>query len=137
MRAMQACRTAALGGHVETCDGCGFTRQAYNSCRNRHCPKCQTLANTKWLNARTAELLPVTYFHTVFTLPHELNALALGNKKQIFDILFRSVSETLLTFGENKLGGTLGITAILHTWDQKLNEHIHLQHQSVLAPDQL
>ena len=128
MRAIESCRTAALGGHVEQCDDdrCGFTRNAYNSCRNRHCPKCQAFAKAQWLTARTAELLPVTYFHTVFTLPHELNALALGNKRQVFDILFRSVSQTLLCFAENKLGGQLGITTILHTWDQKLNEHIHL-----------
>jgi hypothetical protein len=126
MRAIQACRTAALGGHIERCDQCGFTRQAYNSCRNRHCPKCQALAKARWLAARQAELLPVNYFHTVFTLPHELNALALANKKIVFDILFRSVSETLLRFAAKELGGKLGVTAILHTWDQKLNEHIHL-----------
>jgi hypothetical protein len=126
MRAIQACRTAALGGHMETCDGCGYTRHAYNSCRNRHCPKCQSLANAQWLNARTAELLPVPYFHTVFTLPHELNTLALCNKKPVFDILFRSVSETLLAFAQKDLGGTPAITSILHTWDQKLNTHIHL-----------
>jgi hypothetical protein len=126
MRAIEACRSPALGGHVETCDACGFTRNAYNSCRNRHCPKCQALAKAQWLAARQAELLPVTYFHTVFTLPHELNALALCNKRQVFNILFGSVSEALLTFAENKLGGTLGFTAILHTWDQKLNTHIHL-----------
>jgi hypothetical protein len=126
LRAIEACRTIALGGHVEQCDTCGFTRQSYNSCRNRHCPKCQALAKAQWLAAREAELLPVPYFHTVFTLPHELNALALCNKKPVFDILFRSVSETLLTFAENDLGGKLGITSILHTWDQKLNTHIHL-----------
>jgi len=126
MRAIVACRTAALGGHIERCDACGFTRQSYNSCRNRHCPKCQALAKARWLCAREAELLPVKYFHTVFTLPHELNALALGNKKIVFDILFRSVSETLLSFAAQKLGGKLGLTSILHTWDQKLNTHIHL-----------
>src|ERR1035438_4013216 len=126
MRAIQACRTLALGGHVEQCDTCGFTRQSYNSCRNRHCPKCQALAKAQWLAARQAELLPVPYFHAVFTLPHELNGLALCNKKPVFDILFRSVSETLLAFAANNLGGKLGITAILHTWDQKLNTHIHL-----------
>ena len=126
MRAIQACRTAALGGHVEQCDACGFTRQAYNSCRNRHCPKCQALVKAQWLAARQSELLPVPYFHAVFTLPHELNALALCNKKPVFDILFHSVSETLLTFAANTLGGKLGLTSILHTWDQKLNTHIHL-----------
>ncbi len=126
MRAIEACRTAALGGHVEQCDHCGSTRHAYNSCRNRHCPKCQALAKARWLAARQAELLPVSYFHTVFTLPHELNALALGNKKSVFDILFAAMSETLLSFAENKLKGQLGFTSILHTWDQKLNTHIHL-----------
>jgi hypothetical protein len=126
MRAIEACRTVALGGHTEQCDACGFCRQAYNSCRNRHCPKCQALAKAQWLAAREAELLPVPYFHTVFTIPHALNALALGNKKPVFDILFRAMSETLLSFAENKLGGKLGITSILHTWDQKLNTHIHL-----------
>lgn len=126
MRAIVACRTAALGGHIERCDQCGFSRNAYNSCRNRHCPKCQALAKARWLAAREAELLPVKYFHTVFTLPHELNALALANKKIVFDILFRSVSETLLSFAAKELGGKLGITSILHTWDQKLNTHLHL-----------
>ena len=126
MRALVACRTVALGGHMHRCDQCGFARPAYNSCRNRHCPKCQTLAKARWLAAREAELLPVPYFHTVFTLPHELNAIALANKKIVFDILFQSVSETLLSFAARELRGKLGITAILHTWDQKLNTHIHL-----------
>lgn len=126
MRAILACRTAALGGHIQRCDSCGFARNAYNSCRNRHCPKCQALAKARWLAAREAELLPVKYFHTVFTLPHQLNALALANKKIVFDILFRSVSETLLAFAAQELGGKLGFTSILHTWDQKLGAHIHL-----------
>ena len=126
MRAIEACRTVALGGHREQCDHCDFTRNAYNSCRNRHCPKCQALAKAQWLADREAELLPVPYFHTVFTLPHELNALALCNKKPVFDILFRSMSETLASFAQKELAGQLGVTAILHTWDQKLNTHIHL-----------
>ena len=129
MRAIELCRTAALGGHKERCSACGFSRPAYNSCRNRHCPKCQALAKARWLKAREEELLPVPYFHLVFTLPHELNPLALRNKKAVFDILFRAVSQTLLEFGAHDkrgLGGTLGITAILHTWDQTLRDHIHL-----------
>jgi hypothetical protein len=129
MRAIEACRTAALGGHLELCTDCGFRRPVYNSCRNRHCPKCQALAKAQWLQAREEELLPVSYFHVVFTIPHELNHLALRNKRVVYDILFRAVSQTLLQFGadpDRGLGGTLGITAILHTWDQTLRDHIHL-----------
>ena len=129
MRAIELCRTAALGGHKERCNSCGFSRPAYNSCRNRHCPKCQALAKARWLRAREEELLPVPYFHLVFTIPHELNPLALRNKKAVYDILFRAVSQTLLEFGADEkrgLDGTLGITAILHTWDQTLGDHIHL-----------
>lgn len=129
MRAIEACRTPSLGGHLERCSDCDFERPAYNSCRNRHCPKCQTLAKARWLKAREAELLPVPYFHVVFTIPHELNAIALRNKRTVYGILFRAVSETLLQFGadpDRGLGGTLGITAILHTWDQTLRDHIHL-----------
>ncbi|OVE77718.1 hypothetical protein BVX98_02015 [bacterium F11] len=126
MRAIELCRTEKLGGHLEKCDSCGYERPCYNSCRNRHCPKCQKLTKARWLEARESELLPVPYFHLVFTVPHELNPLALCNKKRIYDILFKSVSETLLEFGKNNLGGTLGITAILHTWDQTMREHIHL-----------
>jgi len=123
------CRTAALGGHVEKCDHCGFERISYNSCRNRHCPKCQAMAKADWLEKRKADLLPVGYFHNVFTLPHELNLIALANKKVIFNLLFQSVADTLLEFAsdpKHRLGGRLGFTAILHTWDQKLNSHIHL-----------
>ena len=126
MHSIQVCRTSWLGGHVEQCDSCGFEKHAYNSCRNRHCPKCQTLTKAKWLEARKSELLPAGYFHMVFTLPHELNPLALRNKKAIFDILFKSASETLIEFGKNNLGGQPGFLAILHTWDQKLMDHFHL-----------
>ena len=94
MSAIERCRTAALGGHVERCDACGFERVAYNSCRNRHCPKCQALAKARWLEARRAELLPVRYFHVVFTLPHELNPLALANKQQVYGLLFRAAAQT-------------------------------------------
>lgn len=123
------CRTAYLGGRVHTCDECGEEIIVYNSCRNRHCPKCQTMAKERWLSARQAELLPVPYFHTVFTLPHDINSVALCNKKMVYNMLFRAVSQTLLSFGknpENGLGGSIGVISILHTWNQKLEDHIHL-----------
>ena len=126
MHSIEICRTAYLGGHVEQCTSCGFQRHAYNSCRNRHCPKCQALTRAKWLEDRKSELLPVAYFHTVFTIPHELNPLALRNKKTVYTILFKAASETLIEFGKNNLGGQLGFLAILHTWDQKLMDHVHL-----------
>jgi len=129
MRAIETCRTAELGGHLERCDSCGFERNAYNSCRNRHCPKCQSLARAQWLQERQAELLPVEYFHLVFTLPHQLNSLTLCNKKVIFDLLFKVVGATLGAFAANPqhgLGGRIGFTAILHTWDQRLLNHFHL-----------
>jgi hypothetical protein len=128
LRAIAACRTAALGGHRETCDRCGAKRITYNSCRNRHCPKCQTLAKERWLSARRADVLPIPYFHVVFTLPHDLNALAQGNPRVIYALLFRAVADTLLTFGRDPrhLGGTIGVTAILHTWGQNLSQHVHL-----------
>lgn len=126
MHSIEVCRTAHLGGHIEKCDSCGFEQHAYNSCRNRHCPKCQTLTKAKWLEARKSELLPAGYFHTVFTLPHELNPLALCNKKVVYDILFKAASETLAQFGKNNLGGKLGFLCILHTWDQRLMDHFHL-----------
>ena len=128
MQAIETCRTAALGGHRETCDTCGAERIAYNSCRNRHCPKCQTLAKERWLAARRAELLPVEYFHVVFPLPHALNALAQGNPRVLYTLLFRAVAATLTTFGRDPrhLGGDVGGTAILHTWGQNLSQHLHL-----------
>src|SRR6266700_6037818 len=98
MRAVERCRTASLGGHMQQCDSCGFERPAYNSCRNRHCPKCQSMAKAKWLEKQKSELLPVGYLHLVFTLPHELNRLVLINKKALINLLFRAVSETLLEF---------------------------------------
>lgn len=140
MRAIEVCRTSYLGGHIEKCDTCGHEQQAYNSCRNRHCPKCQTLTKARWVEDRKAELLPVQYFHNVFTLPHELNPIALCNKKVVFYILFKAVSETLLQFGRNNLGGTVGFTAILHTWSQKLLYHLHLHcviAGGVLASDKI
>ena len=129
MHDIEVCRTAYLGGHLEKCDVCGFERYSYNSCRNRHCPKCQSLTKARWLEARKAEVLPVAYFHTVVTLPHEINPIALCNKKIVFTILFKAASETLLEFGrnpQNGLGGKAGFIAILHTWDQTLMDHFHL-----------
>jgi hypothetical protein len=126
MQAVERCRTAALGGHLQRCDVCGFERPAYNSCTNRHCPKCQSLAKAKWLDKQKSELLPTGYFHLVFTLPHELNPLILVNKKPLINILFQSVWLTLAQFAQSRLGGSLGITAVLHTWDQTLLDHFHL-----------
>ena len=126
MRAVSVCRTQELGGHLDRCESCGFERPAYNSCRNRHCPKCQSLATAQWLEKQTSELLPVGYFHLVFTLPHELNRLVLAHKKIGLSLLFKAVSETLLQFGQTRLQGTLGIIAVLHTWDQTLKDHFHL-----------
>ena len=128
LRAIGACRTVALGGLRETCDRCGAVRMRYRSCGNRHCPKCQTLTKERWLAARKADLLPIPYFHVVFTLPHDLNALAQGNPRVIYALLFRAAADTLLAFGRDprQLGGTIGITAILHTWGQALTQHLHL-----------
>jgi len=129
MHHITVCRTAELGGHMEQCDKCGFKRNAYNSCRDRHCPKCQSLAKEKWLNDRKAELLPCGYFHVVFTLPHELNAIILCNKTVTLAILFAAVSETLQAFAKDpqwRLEGQLGFIAVLHTWSQTLMDHFHL-----------
>jgi len=126
MRAVSVCRTSELGGHLRQCDTCGFEHPSYNSCRNRHCPKCQSLAKARWLEKQTSELLPVGYFHLVFTLPHLLNGLILAHKKILLSLLFKAVSETLLEFGQRRFGGTVGIIAVLHTWDQTLKDHFHL-----------
>ena len=128
MAAILACRTPALGGHLETCADCGAHRAVYHSCRNRHCPKCQTLAKERWLEARRAELLPLPYFHVVFTIPHELNGLVQHHPRTLYQTLFNAAVATLQEFGKDDkhLGGELGITAVLHTWDQKLNRHVHL-----------
>jgi len=120
------CRTAKLGGHLDRCDHCGAERILYHSCRNRHCPKCQQIPRERWLEKRKAELLPVPYFHVVFTLPHELNPINLKNKSLMLNILFKAVSQTLIKFGEKELGGKPGFVALLHTWDQKLKAHFHL-----------
>lgn len=128
MSAIEQCRTAALGGHVEQCDACGHQRIAFNSCRNRHCPKCQSLLRAHWLEERQTELLPVEYFHVVFTVPQEIAAIAYQNKAVVYDILFRATAETLRTIGADPkhLGAEIGFIAILHTWGQNLMHHPHL-----------
>jgi len=120
------CRTPRLGGRIERCDNCAALRLSYHSCRNRHCPTCQHMPREQWLAKRKEEILPLSYFHVVFTLPHELNTVVLNNKTVMFNILFAAASKTLLKFGENELNGTPGFLAILHTWDQKLRAHFHL-----------
>jgi len=140
MSAIELCRTAALGGHLEQCDCCGHQRPAYHSCRNRHCPKCQSLARAQWLEDRQAELLPVEYFHVVFTVPEEIAALAYQNKEVVYGILFRATAETLRTLAADPqhLGAEIGFFAVLHSWGQNLLHHPHL-HCVVpgggLAPD--
>ena len=140
MSAIELCRTAALGGHLEECDCCGHQRPAYHSCRNRHCPKCQSLARAQWLEDRQAELLPVEYFHLVFTVPEEIAALAYQNKEVVYGILFRATAETLRTLAADPqhLGAEIGFFAVLHSWGQNLLHHPHL-HCVVpgggLAPD--
>jgi hypothetical protein len=129
MRAIETCRTAKLGGHLERCDRCHYERPAYNSCRNRHCPKCQAMAKAEWLERRRAELLPVPYFHAVFTLPHELNATARHHPALIYGLLFRYAAATLQQLASDPrhgLMGRLAITAVLHTWDQELRQHVHV-----------
>ena len=128
MTAIERCRTAALGGHVEQCDACGHQRIWYNSCRNRHCPKCQSLARAQWLEDRRCELLATPYFHVVFTLPEEIAAIACHNKAVVYGILFRAAAETLRAIGADPkhLGAELGFFAVLHTWGQALLYHPHL-----------
>jgi len=125
---ISSCRTSALGGHIYTCDTCGNSVPLYNSCSNRHCPQCQTLGRRRWIEARMDELLPVPYFHAVFTIPHELNPFALRNKKVFYAIMFRGVNETLRTLAQNSkwLGASIGVIAVLHTWGQNLMEHPHI-----------
>jgi hypothetical protein len=128
MSAVETCRTAALGGHVEACEDCGHTRIAYNSCRNRHCPKCQGAAAREWLAEREADLLPVGYFHVVFTVPAEIAAIAFQNKAAVYDLLFRAASQTMLTIAADPqhLGARIGITAVLHTWGSAMTHHPHI-----------
>lgn len=128
MGAIEACRTSALGGHKDKCDHCGHLEISYNSCRNRHCPKCQTLRKEKWIEARSEDLLPIEYFHVVFTIPSELNPLLSMNRKVLYDLLFRSVSETLMELASDPkhLGAKVGVISILHTWGQNLMDHPHI-----------
>jgi predicted Zn-ribbon and HTH transcriptional regulator len=128
LRSIEQCRTAALGGHLERCDQCGHERNAYNSCADRHCPKCQSLARAKWLEKRQAELLQCEYFHVVFTLPEPLAQLSLQNKREMYDLLFRATAETLQTIAADPkhLGAHIGFFCILHTWGQTLTAHPHL-----------
>jgi hypothetical protein len=128
MSAIQNCRTAVLGGHVEGCDDCGHMRIAYNSCRNRHCPRCQGAAARAWLAEREADLLPVGYFHVVFTLPAEIADVAWQNKAIVYDLLFRAASEAMMTIAADPrhLGARIGITAVLHTWGSAMTHHPHV-----------
>lgn len=129
MAAIMACRTSLLGGHSEVCDHCGTIRNSYNSCRNRHCPKCQTITKEEWLDKRREELLPCGYFHLVFTLPHDLNPLILANRRELLTFLFAAVKETLFAFAADpqwKLEGKPGILTVLHTWSQVLIDHFHV-----------
>jgi hypothetical protein len=128
MTAIENCRTAALGGHVESCEDCGHWRIAYNSCRNRHCPKCQGAAARTWLAERAADLLPVGYFHVVFTLPAEIADIAWQNKAVVYDLLLRTAAETMLTIAADPthLGARIGITAVLHTWGSAMTHHPHV-----------
>ena len=140
VNALVSCRTAALGGFKACCEHCGAVTIQYASCRNRHCPKCQTLAQTRWVERQCADLLDIGYWHVVFTLPHELNPIAQGHPALIYRLLFHAASKTLLEFGRNPrwLGGELGITMVLHTWGQNLGQHIHVHcvvTDGALCPD--
>jgi len=134
LNAIESCRTIALGGHLDQCSDCDHQRNAYNSCRNRHCPKCQGMNQLKWVDKMAANLLPVRYFHLVFTIPHELNSLCLMNKKQLYGILFKAAAETVTMLCKDKkhLGATPGLISVLHTWGQNLMEHPHV-HMIVTA----
>jgi hypothetical protein len=128
MRAIEACRTAVLGGHMDFCPDCGFSRPSYNSCRNRHCPKCQFLKQARWVEERMVRILPTSYFHVVFTLPAALRPLCLRNPERLYQLLFAVVSRTLLDLGQDakRLGAQLGFTAVLHTWTRTMTYHPHL-----------
>ncbi len=124
--ALMACRTVQLGGHVDQCLECGAIQISYNSCRDRHCPKCGKYKKAQWVVRQEVVLLPVPYFHVVFTTDHLINQLAPANRRLIYNLLFKAATETLKVYGQQYLGGELGITAVLHTWGQKLDEHVHL-----------
>lgn len=123
---IQSCRTALMGGHVARCEDCNYEHFHYHSCRNRHCPLCQSRRREQWVNARRASLLPVAYFHVVFTLPHDLNQLIQGNPRMLYRLLFQQANQTLQYFAHKYLGGRLGITMVLHTWGQNLSQHVHV-----------
>ena len=126
INAILRCRTTVLGGHNNQCDHCGHNQIAYNSCRNRHCPKCQSISKLRWVEARKTDLLPVPYFHVIFTLTHKLYRLVIYNEKLCYELLFKTASRTLLDFADRELNGTPGITSMLHTWGQNISRHIHL-----------
>jgi hypothetical protein len=138
MSAIENCRTATLGGHVARCENekCGHTQIAYNSCRNRHCPKCQGAAAREWLAAREAELLPVPYFHVVFSLPAQIADIAYQNKATIYDILFKASAETLITIAADPkhLGARIGVLSVLHTWGSALNQNPHSRYRALSSP---
>jgi hypothetical protein len=124
--AIERCRTAKLGGHLDVCSACGHERPAYNSCRNRHCPKCQALAQARWIEQRSQRIIPTKYFHVVFTLPQALRALARVNPTEMYDLLLESAARTLLDFGQSRLHAQLGVTCVLHTWTRELRLHPHV-----------
>lgn len=128
LAAIERCRTAALSGRIDKCAACGHKAISYNSCRNRHCPRCQANARDRWIEARTRDLLHVPYAHVVFTLPHELAPLALQNKSVVYDLLFRTSAATLIEVARNpdRLGADIGFFSVLHTWNQKLEHHLHV-----------
>jgi Transposase zinc-binding domain len=138
MSAIENCRTAALGGHVERCENekCGYTRIAYNSCRNRHCPKCQGSAAREWLAEREAELLPVPYFHVVFSLPAQIAEIAYQNKAVIYNILFKAAAETIITIAADPkhLGARIGALSVLHTWGSPLTQNPHSRYRALSSP---
>ena len=136
MTAIERCRTAALGGHVERCEKCAHTIIAYNSCRNRHCPKCQGAAAREWLAEREAELLPVPYFHVVFTLPARIADIAYQNKAVIYDLLFKVSSETMLTIAADPrhLGARIGILSVLHSWGSAMTQNPHSRYRALSSP---
>jgi hypothetical protein len=136
MAAIENCRTAALGGHVLRCEKCSHTQIAYNSCRNRHCPKCQGAAAKEWLAEREAELLPVPYFHVVFSLPAQIADIAYQNKAVIYDLLFKASSETMLTIAADPkhLGARIGILSVLHTWGSALTQNPHSRYRALSSP---
>jgi len=128
MSAIEKCRTSSLGGHIDVCENCGYTKVSYNSCRNRHCPKCQTLAKERWIDSQKSNLLDVEYFHVVFSIPDTLNSIVFQNQRVLYQLLFRAVSETLseLAYDKKYLGATIGFTTVLHTWGQNLMHHPHI-----------